>query len=82
MIIELAHAKTVNRIAKSARRYGCSQNCSFCSEISTSQKSSSDHRVLVDTKFLTKASFGGVLDSSSDLGEVHKGVISDKANKT
>ena len=72
----------MNSIFKSARRYCCSQNCNFCGEISTSQKSSSDHRVLVDTKLGTKASFGGVLDSSSDLGEVHKGVISDMVNKT
>ena len=28
------------------------------------------HRVLVDTELGTKVSFGGVLDSSSDLGEV------------
>ena len=72
----------MNSIFKSARRYCFSQNFNFCGEISTNQKSSSDHRVLVDTKLGTKASFGGVLDSPSDLEEVHKGVLSDTVNKT
>ena len=65
----------MNRIAKSACRYDCSQNCSFCGEIFTSQKSSSDHRVLVDTELGTKVSFGGVLDSSSDLGELKESYL-------
>ena len=36
---------------------------------------------LVDTKLRAKVSFGGVLDSSSDLGEV-KESLSDTVNKT
>ena len=49
----------------------------FCGEISTSRYEWS----LVDTKLRAKVSFGGVLDSSSDLGEV-KESLSDTVNKT